>query len=197
MFNFKKNNSDTSENVNKSYIKRRFNGIRSVALLGAVALSLGGCLSLQEYKEYKELKEQNERYEWRLPDDIDAELERIESDYQSQLEKYEIWNEMREFDKAITIDNFLSEYYEFCEETTFDYEGEHKEIIDGYLTILDGCKDVLENHNKPFFNAEKAESVLDLAQETFGELQGYLRYVESIKESKTTTQSEEVELELE
>ncbi len=196
MISFDKNNSDKSENVNKSYIKRKFNGIKSVALIGAIALSLGGCLSLQEYKEYKELKEQNEWYEWQLPEDVDAELELKEANYKSKVEQYERWEEMREFDKTITMVNFLKDYAEFCEETTFDYEGEHKEIIDGYLAILDGCKDILKNHAQPFFDKEKAESVLDLAQETLGELKGYVRYLQSIESEQTTTQSE-AELELE
>lgn len=203
MFNFKKNNSDTSENVNKSYIKRKFNGIRSVALLGAVALSLGGCLSLQEYKEYKKLKEENERYEWQLPRDVDAELEMIESGLQNELDIYKTWVDNKNNRRITDIIELIDEYNAFCAENTFDYTGVHKNKIDGYNDTIKKCIVVLKNYLEYVENGDKElaiESVddnLDLAQETFGELQGYLIYVQSIQPQQTATQSEETELELE
>lgn len=178
MFSFKKKESNQSlENGNKSFIIKRVNGLKSVALLSAVVFTmLSGCVS---DKEYEEVKMENEE----LSAQYSEYLETISSIYREYDEKYEeakmkneeLSAQYSEYSEAISsiyreyedevfkykyesianddkckedMKNFIEEYKSYCQETSFDFEDYQQYVCNGYKTKLNEYVAYFEHYLK-------------------------------------------------
>ncbi len=196
MFSKNKDSNQSLENINKSFISKRVDGLKSVALLSAVALTmLSGCVS---DKEYQEVKNKNEELSSIYIQYRDADLA-LYREYNETIEKYDAALNLQDEQLREDMVNFINEYNDYCENTSFDFEDYNKYVCNGYKAKINEYVDYFNkflNHHMPVVKYRELDAKLDDAQETFGALKGYVNAINVEKNIQNSNQ-EEYELGLE
>lgn len=191
MFSFKKKDSNQSlENTNNSFISKRVDGLKSVALLSAIMLTmLSGCVS---DKEYEEVKMRNEELSAQIREYQNG-CSALYREYDAAVQEYQNASYAQDEQLGEDMKNFIEEYNSYCQETSFNFEDYDQYICNGYKVEINNSIARFEkflNHNMSTINYLELAGELDYAQETFGKLKGYVRAINTEKNAKDNIQEE-------